>query len=69
MCIEWPQNDLKLYKVKCTHNCVTSIHKSKILLHFAVRWADFEIQAIMRQVHRMTPIDIEPYKVKLPLYV
>ncbi len=26
----------------------------------------FEIQAILRQVHRMTHIDHEPYKVKLP---
>ncbi len=37
--------------------------------HFAVRWTVFEIQAILRHVYRMTQIDIESYKVKLPLYV
>ena len=34
---------------------VTSIHKSQISLRFALQWAIFELQAILRQVHWMTP--------------
>ncbi len=35
--------------------CVAWVHESHILLHFALRRAVFEIQAILRQLHRMTP--------------
>ena len=36
------------------HIYVTSIHESQSSLHFALRWAIFKMQAILRQVHQMT---------------
>ncbi len=40
---------------KVPHICFTSTHGSQISLRFALRPAVLEIQAILRQVHRMTP--------------
>ena len=37
------------------HLCVTSVHESYIVLRFTQRPAIFELQAVLRQVHRMTP--------------
>ena len=53
-CTEWPQNDLEPYKVKCTPYMYT-LPESQISLCFALRPAVFEIQAILKKVHRMTP--------------
>ncbi len=38
-----------------THICVSGIRESHISLRVALRRARFEVQAILRQVHRMTP--------------
>ncbi len=46
----------------------TSIHKSQILVHFALQPAIFEIQAILR-LHWMTQYGLEPYKVKCTPYM
>ncbi len=51
------------------HVCVTSIHESQISLRFAVRRAIFEMQAILRTVHRMTPNDLEHYQLKCTKYM
>ena len=40
---------------KVPHICVTSIPESQISVRFALRPAIFELQAILRQVDRMTP--------------
>ncbi len=37
-----PKNDLKPYKVKYIHICVTSIYETQISLHFALLPAVFE---------------------------
>ncbi len=47
------QNDLKPYRV--LHACVTSIHEAQISLRFTLQWAIFELQAILKKVHQMTP--------------
>ncbi len=54
-CTQWPQNDLEPYKVKLSYICITSVPDSQMSLHFTLRPAIFEIQAILRQVHRMIP--------------
>ncbi len=54
-CTEWPQIDLEPHKVKLPYICITSVRDSQILVRFALWPALFEIQAILRQVHRMTP--------------
>ncbi len=48
-------SDLEPYKVKLPYICITSVHDSQTLVRFALRPALFEIQATLRQVHRMTP--------------
>ncbi len=52
---EWPQSDLEPYKAKLPYICIIRVHDSQISLRFALRPALFEIQTILRQVHRMTP--------------
>ncbi len=56
-CTKWPPNELDYYKVICTQYMllVTSIDESYISHRFALRPDLFELQAILRQVHRMTP--------------
>ncbi len=53
------QNDPKMplspTRSNVPHMCVTSIHRSHISLCFTLQPAVFEIQAILRQVHWMTP--------------
>ncbi len=44
--------------------CVTSIHKSHITLRFTLRPIIFKIQAILRQMHQMTPNWLWPIQVK-----
>ncbi len=52
---EWPQIDLEPYKVKLPCICITSVPDSKISLRFALQPSIFETQAILIQVHWMTP--------------
>ena len=56
-CTEWPQNDLEPYKVKLPYTCIciTTLRESQISLQFALRPSVLKLQAILRQVHRMTP--------------
>ncbi len=65
-CIECPKIDLEPYKVKLPYICITSVRESQISFIFTLQPALFKIQAILRQVHRMTPSDLEPNKAKLP---
>ncbi len=53
-----PKMTLNAKRSYVPHICATSIHESQISLHFALWTAVFEIQAILRQVHRMTPNDL-----------
>ncbi len=69
-CTEWPQNDLEPYKVKLPYLCITNVRNSQISLRFALRPALFEIQTILRQVHRMTakwPWTLQG-QITLPMY-
>ncbi len=53
---EWLQIDLEPYKFKCSpYTFITIVPESQISLCFALRPAFFNKQAILRQVHRMTP--------------
>ena len=63
ICITTPpeSQSFRVDKVKSPYICATSSPKSHISLHFALRPAVFELQAIVRQVHQMTQIDLEPY--------
>ncbi len=66
---EWPQNDLESYKVKCTaymYNYSPWVLNS---LRFALRPTVFEIQAILRQVHRMTPNWLDAARSNYSIYV
>ncbi len=64
MCTEWPQIDIEPYKVKSPYICITSVPDSQISLRFAERPTIFEILAILRKVHWMTPKWPWTYKVK-----
>ena len=50
-----PKMSLNTTRLYVSHICVTSIQKSHSSLRFTLRWAVFKIQAIVRQVPRMTP--------------
>ncbi len=52
---QWPQMVLNTKSSKVPHIHVTSTHGSQISITFALRQAVFESQAILIQVHRMTP--------------
>ena len=60
----WPQIDLEPYKVKLPYIGIRGVPESQISLRFALRPAVFESHAILRQMHQMTPNDLEHYKVK-----
>ncbi len=69
-CTEWPQIDLEPYKVKSPYICITGVPDSQVSLRFAVRPAISEIQAILRQVHQMTPkCPWTPQGQRYPIYV
>ncbi len=52
---EWPKMTLDTTRSYVPHTYVTSIHKIQISLSFFLRPEVFEIQVILRQVHRMIP--------------
>ncbi len=54
ICTELLHIDLEPYKAKLSYICVTALPESQISLHFALPPPVFEIQAIFRQVSRMT---------------
>ncbi len=54
-CTEWAQNDLEHSKVKGTSKNATTTPNSQISLRFSIWPVVFELQAILRQVHQMTP--------------
>ena len=64
-----PKITLNTTRSKVPHICVTSFHESQISPHFGLWPAGFEIQAILRQGHRMTPNDLEHYTAMCPIYV
>ncbi len=47
------------YVAEMTQICVTIVSESKMSLRFSLRLALCELQAILRQMHWMTPNDIE----------
>ncbi len=49
-----------IYNVKCTPY-VAGVPESQISVRFVLRPAVFELQAILKQEHRMSPNDLEPY--------
>ncbi len=51
----YPQNHNKYYKVKVNPSMFYSCHRVPNLSQFAPRQAVFELTAILRQIHRMTP--------------
>ena len=53
-CSEWPQIDLDNTRSNYPIP-YTTVPEPQISLHFVLRPAIFELQAIFRQVHRMTP--------------
>ncbi len=54
-CTKWPQNYLEPYKVKLRYIYVLQISTRPKFHCFALRRAVFELQAILRKVHWMTP--------------
>ena len=54
-CTEWPQNDLEHYKVKLPHNVLLISTSHTFHSFFDLQPAIFKLQAILRQVQRMTP--------------
>ena len=50
-----PRMTLNTTKSKVPHICGISIHESQISVCFTLRPTVFEVQAILRKVHRMTP--------------
>ncbi len=55
-CTEWPQTDVEhvTIKVPCVH-CVSTYPRGRILVHFAITPAIFEIQGCRKsEMHRMT---------------
>ncbi len=58
-CTEWPPNDINAKASKVLHIVVTTTPESQISSGFALWPAVFKLQTILRQVHRMTPNNIE----------
>ncbi len=62
------QNDAKMTlnptSSNVPHIFITIVPESQISLRFAILPAIFNIQAYLGQVHQITPMDREPYKVK-----
>ncbi len=40
-CIQWPQNDLDMFKIKSTHMHITCIHNAQIFIRFPLQWGIF----------------------------
>ena len=58
-CNKWLQMTLNTKKPKVRHIDATTTPESKISIHFTVWPNVFELQATSRQMHRMTPNDLE----------